>query len=83
MCVFKVLTRYNGDGGYEKPNVYMLMSIIIILIIIIIIIKDNVTGSLAKYHPDIQSTSYMNVSGCTKATNKLEARTQAVGQSRT
>ena len=81
MCIFEVLTGYTGDGGYEKPSVYMLMSIIII--IIIIIIKDNVTGSLAKYHPDIHSTSYMNVSGCTKTTSKLEARTLAVGQSRT
>ena len=79
MCALKFLTGYTDDGGYEKPSVYMLMSIIII----VIINKGNVTGSLAKYHPGIQSTSYTNVSGCTKSTSKLEARTQAVGQYRT
>jgi len=74
MCVFKVLTGYTDDVGYEYLKGYNL---------IIIVIKDHVRGSLVKYHSGIQSTSYMNVSECTKTTSEHEARTQAVGQYRT
>ena len=41
MYVFKVLTGYSDDGGYENPNAYILIITIIIIIIIIIVIKDS------------------------------------------